>query len=430
MAATDTIELALGAGKTLTVTIHVLPITQNTAPTCEPTRHAQRTDGQGQEVLVVTPRCHDAERDSCSCTPAAARAPSSPAELTGGYATYWLGAHLQYRTAAATGTEAATYWAVDELGARSQDAPITLAFGPDANLPAECYLSTGDPRQLVVRPGIPRNFGVYCQDPEEDAFTLRLGTPPWRGVITAFAPEPVRTTASSHRSLGISGSTSPYFPGPGSTGSDEFTVLAESAIDLAGDPDYPPERRRQRGLASVLRARRRRSCRAGPVDIETTCVDAEGDPVQAWITTPPVHGTAEPPVVAPGRFGHAAHDVPLHARAGSGGRDRVGITLAGFGELFFEVACSGLRRSRPAARRRRRRGRAPPPPGPPLRSACARCASRGGRASRGSMRRGRASGASAGGRRSRSCARGAAASARARATPSVSRSPSRPPASA
>jgi hypothetical protein len=336
------------------------------APTCEPVRHAQRTDGQGQAVLVITPQCRDAEHDTLFV-----HAGGGPGafellpELTGGYATYWLGADLQYRTAAATGTEVATYWAVDEFGARSQDAPITLAFGPDANLPAECYLSTGDPRELVMRPGVPRNFGLYCKDPEEDAFTLRLGTPPQRGALTSFAPEMVTHHGLGEPIPGYQRVDLTYVPGPASTGQDGFTVVAETAIDSVAIPitlrsavpeeDSPPYCAHANPV----------SAGAAPVDIESTCVDAEGDQVQARITTPPVHGTAEPPVVAPGRFGMQRMTVRYTPAPGSGGRDRVGVTIAGFGELFFEVAGPEPPPLPPAP---------PPPPAPGQRTAADRAA--------------------------------------------------------
>jgi hypothetical protein len=338
-AGTDTIELALGGGQAVTATIHVVPATQNTAPTCEPIRHVQRTDGQGQAVLGIVPRCHDAEHDTLTLH---AGGPGTfehvPGEMTGGHASY-IGGSLQYRTAGATGTELATYWVVDELGARSPDAPLSIAFGPDANLPVECRLSSRNPWELTLRAGAPRNFGLHCQDPEQDAFTLRLGTPPRRGAFTSFVPELVPAAepplwTSAHQRVDLT-----YVPAAPSPEPDTFTVVAET-------PDGPtPIRFALRSAApaedtppACAHADPASAHEAIPVLIEARCTDEEGDPLEARITTPPAHGTAEPPVVAPAGFGEHRLTFRYTPAPGFGGHDRVGITFAGSDEIFFRVS--------------------------------------------------------------------------------------------
>jgi hypothetical protein len=334
---TDSLELvASGPGGSVaaTVTFHVIPLSENTAPSCSSLADARRSDGQGPVEFTLYPQCSDAEHDALTVHGGGPGVHlDEPAAIAGGMPWYHV-PQWRYRTAALTGTESASYWAVDEFGAKSADAPVSLAFGPGVDRPVECRPEVGGPADVLVRPGATRNFGIACEDADGDAFTARLGSPPQRGTFTTFTPELMPAPPNGGRLTLIDVT---YAPASASTEPDPFSVVAETSggsrefpLRLVPTLDDSPAGGRC-GWGSVSTAFGK------PADLVVECADPQGDPLQAVITTPPDHGTANPPVIVPGRFGEQQVVIRYTPAAGFTGRDYVGVSVDGGWEMLIRV---------------------------------------------------------------------------------------------
>ena len=128
------------------VTIHVTPRAQNTAPQCQPASEAERTDGASPAVVELYVYCWDYENDTIVFDG------GGPCEYLDGPRTVHGGdgagsevAPWHYRTAIARGEEATTFWATDDLGARSADAPLTVQVGPEVDRLPTCAPNLASP---------------------------------------------------------------------------------------------------------------------------------------------------------------------------------------------------------------------------------------------------------------------------------------------
>jgi hypothetical protein len=358
---TDSVELALtgpGGSATAKLTIHVVPLSENTAPSCTPIADAQRSDGTAPVEFQLSALCSDAEHDGMTLHGAGPGVHvDDPTVIRGGH----IHAFWRYRTAAVDGAELATYWAVDDLGARSADAGISLLVGPDVNRPPTCRPNTAwesEASWLVrMRSGTPRNFGIVCEDADGDAFTPSLGVLPEHGSIGTFEPVPGQGPFPGHPHERWVDTT--YVPAAGFLGPDRFTVVAASP---GGDRTETlvrmvpvPAEENGAGSCGFSSTTTRVDT---PVLVTMGCDDAEGDPLQAEVTTPPDHGTLDPPAVMPSRLGERKFVVRYVPSPGFTGVDAVGISVGGGPEMTVAITVSDTGWPVPPT---------PPPVGPPPR---------------------------------------------------------------
>ena len=107
-----------------------------------------------------------------------------------------------YRTAGTSGTEKATIWATDSLGARSAEAELVVTFGTEVDSPPTCqpnpwFAWEGVANPVLMRLGTPRRFALGCTDADSDPFGVRITSLPAFGEITSLAigPPSSHTTA-------------------------------------------------------------------------------------------------------------------------------------------------------------------------------------------------------------------------------------------
>ena len=137
----DTLTLRLtGPGGTTDQVVAVtnVPLSVNTPPRCDPVSTAQRTNGLAPAAIEFHVWCTDDEHDEYTLYGnGPGTHPDAPDHWTPAQGTpFW-----HYVPTIASGQEQTTYYAVDDLGARSADAPISVAARavrrPSADLPSE-----------------------------------------------------------------------------------------------------------------------------------------------------------------------------------------------------------------------------------------------------------------------------------------------------
>ena len=335
--AADSLELtATGPGGTVvdTVEVTVVPLAQNTAPSCLPLADARRSDGMTPVEFVFYTQCSDAEHDALTLHGGGPGVHlDDPSQLPGGMPWYSMPT-WRYRTAALDGAEVSVYWAVDEFGARSPDVPISLAFGPGVDRPVECRPRPGGSVEVLTRPGVARNFGIGCEDPDNDAYTVRLGAPPQHGTFTTFTPD-LSPPPFGFGRLALIDAT--YVPESATMTPDPFSVIADAA---AGAHEFP-----LRIVPTLGPVYGGLHCSYGtgstphdtPVDLVVECNDPVGDPLEAAVVRAPDHGTASPPMIVPARFGGQQAVVHYTPAAGFAGTDYVGVSINGGHEMLFKV---------------------------------------------------------------------------------------------
>jgi hypothetical protein len=340
----DAMDLLLtgpeGAG-TRRVDIHVTPLTVNTAPSCEPMSDGRRSDGLAPVEFELYPLCWDAEHDGMRLEGGGpGEHLDSPMTVAGGHGSVSMPV-WRYRTAATDGAESATYWATDDLAARSEEAAISVVVGPGVDRLPACWpthlVGGGPPFAIHARPGATRNFGIFCQDADSDAFTTRLGTPPQHGSFSAFVAEPLRPGLHGNEQfIDVT-----YVPATSSMEQDPFTVVAENAPGRSSEtpmaivpsalPDNFPG-----GCAWWMGS----TYRDVPTVVTGDCDDPDGDPVQASIVTPPAHGTAGPPAVVSTRLGGQRVEIRYVPAPGFTGLDamRLSVGDGNGGPMEFTVS--------------------------------------------------------------------------------------------
>jgi len=333
--AEDTFELRLdgpGGPAVQRVTIHVTPRAQNTPPQCQPASEAQRTDGTSPAVVELYVYCWDYENDTIVVDGGGpGEHLDGPRTVHGGDGAGSEVAPWHYRTAIARGEEATTFWATDDLGARSADAPLTVQVGPDVDRLPTCAPNPGfaDPEAaflpIYARPGATRRFGLLCSDADHDPLSVRLGTPPARGALTTFAPGDLQDHAwgserwvdAVYRPADTSGEPDPFTVVAGTDGRTTETKMAIANAD---------EHRWFRGLGCASDAARTTAGTPGVVRI--SCVDDDGDDLLATVTRAPAHGAAASPVKTPARHGRDEFAVAWTPEPGFAGTDTLGLRVA------------------------------------------------------------------------------------------------------
>ena len=308
--AEDGFELRLsGPGGTAVqrVTVHVTPRSQNTAPQCRPASEARRTDGSGPAVIELYLACWDYENDTFVLGGGGpGEHLDAPRTVRGGDADGADAPAWRYRTAIARGEESTTFWATDDLGARSTDTPLTVEIGPDVDRLPTCTPNFGsyDPAlpyiPVYARPGATRRFGLVCSDADRDPLTVSLGTPPARGAMTTFAAGELldfdwgtqRRVDGAYRPADSSGELDPFTV---VTSSHGRTAETRMAISNADAPRWT--------TGFMCASADGRTTAGAPGIARVSCLDEEGDPVTATVTRGPEHGVAAPPLATAARYG-------------------------------------------------------------------------------------------------------------------------------
>ena len=333
--ATDGFELRLdgpGGPVVQRVAIRVTPREQNTAPQCQPASEAQRTDGNSPAVVGLYLYCWDYENDTIVIDGGGpGRHLDGPRTVHGGDGGGAEVALWHYRTAISRGEEATTFWATDDLGARSADAPLTLQVGPDVDRLPACATNAGvtDPEAtfspIYTRPGATRRFGLVCSDADHDPLTVKLGTKPARGAITTFAPGGLQDGAwGTERKV-----DAVYRPADSSGEPDPFTVVAaangrttETRMAIANADEH----RWFRDLGCATETARTTAGTPGVVRV--SCADDDGDDLMATVTRGPAHGVAAPATLTPARYGSDDVAVAWTPEPGFVGIDTIGLRVA------------------------------------------------------------------------------------------------------
>ncbi len=326
--AEDALTLRLdGPNGTVTqrVPIHVTPRSQNTAPQCQPASEARRTDGSSPAVVELYLSCWDYEHDSFTIDGGGpGEHLDGPRTVAGGDGGGTETPLWHYRTATSSGEEATSFWATDDLGARSEDAPLTVEVGPGVDRLPTCApnpgIADGDHFAIFARPGATRRFGIVCSDADRDPLTVRLGARPARGTLS-FTPDEQRE--------GERWVDAAYTPAGSSGEPDPFTVVAtargaasETKMAIAA----PDQQRFITGLGCVTAAGR--TTAGAPGLVRVSCLDDEGDPLKATVTRAPAHGIAAAPARIPAPYGWDDITVAWTPQPGFVGIDTLGLRVA------------------------------------------------------------------------------------------------------
>lgn len=318
-----------GGDTDLSVVINNVPPTRNTPPRCQPVSTARRTSGSAPEALAFHVLCWDDEHDDYTLHGGGpGRHLDAPLLNAGGESGQTV-PHWRYLPTIAAGEEQTTYYAVDTLGARSADAPISVRLGPDVDRLPRC---TPPPEQLWLgflsihaRPGLERRFSIICSDADGDALTARVRDAPTRGELTRFDVQHDEMSYDGMRLLWIDAA---YRPHGSFEGVDRFTVQA-SGLRGYGPPG---------DLGIVARPLPHNSgagCGWGggrttpgtPVILSGNCYDDDGDTIVAEVAEPPAHGTADQPLLAPDRFGREQLTLVYRPEPGFEGIDYIGVDI-------------------------------------------------------------------------------------------------------
>ena len=321
-----------GGSTTQRVTVHVTPRAQNTPPLCEPASAAMRTDGNEPATIETHLYCWDYENDTFVLNGGGpGQHLDAPFTVEGGNGGGTGVPLWHYRTVTHDGEEATTFWATDDVGARSADTALTVKVGPSVDRLPECvpnptyFDATQSYFPIYARPGATRRFGLICSDEDHDALSARLGTPPERGLLTLFELGPLLDWAGGSERW-VDGV---YVPGDATGEPDRFSVVATArgrtnetqlAIANADEPrwfngmgcgystgDTPP------GVPGVVRL---------------TCSDDDGDPLAATVTRQPEHGIAAQPLITPGHYGWDDVAIAWTPEPGFTGLDTMDVRVA------------------------------------------------------------------------------------------------------
>ena len=314
------------------VTVHVTPRAENTPPQCRPASAAQRTDGASPAVVALDLYCWDYENDTIVVDGGGpGEHLDGPLTIDGGNGGGAEVPRWRYRTATARGEESTTFWATDDLGARSADTPLTIEVGPTVDRLPACAPTPGfaDPDAeflpIYARPGKTRRFGLVCSDADHDALSVKLGTRPARGALTTFAPGGLQDREwGTERMV-----DAVYRPADASGEPDPFTVVstangrtAETRMAIA-NADEP---RWFSGLGCATEAAK--TTEGTPGVIRFSCTDDDGDDVLATVTRAPQHGAASPPLRTPARYGDDEIAIAWTPAPGFVGIDTLGVRVA------------------------------------------------------------------------------------------------------
>jgi hypothetical protein len=326
--AEDAMTLRLeGPNGTVTqrVPIHVTPREQNTAPQCQPAAEAQRTDGSAPAVVETSLSCWDYEHDSFTLDGSGpGEHLDAPRSVAGGDGGGTDTPRWRYRTATSSGEEATTFWATDDLGARSDDATLSVQVGPAVDRLPECApnpgIADGDHFAIFARAGATRRFGIVCSDADHDPLSVKLGAQPARGALRFGAAE----DRDGERWIDAA-----YTPAERSSEPDPFTVIAsargattETKMAIA-DAD---QQRFITGLGCVTAAAR--TTAGAPGLVRLSCLDDDGDALKATVTRAPAHGIAAAPARTPALYGWDDISLAWTPDPGFVGIDTLGLRVA------------------------------------------------------------------------------------------------------
>lgn len=309
------------------VDIDVIPTTQNDPPVCWDDKQSQRSDGSTPVEFYLHPICFDPDGDDFVMEgggPGYHRL--SPKHVQAGE----NDPNWYYRPSITSGTETATIWATDSLGARSADATLTVSLGPDVDRLPFCHPNpymTPAPAvyEINSRPGAQRHFAVICDDADTDPLTPVLVSGAQRGTISTFAPQrPL--DGFWGRSVWVD---TVYDPADASMEPDELSVQATGSRG-----DSPVQR-----FAIVPHDDSFNSgggCGWWPIDTapdtageaRMICDDGDGDPLSAEVVDGPLHGTAGPPAIVADLFGQSRITVPYTPAPGYKGYDCIQVLVS------------------------------------------------------------------------------------------------------
>lgn len=317
----------LGGSREQEIAITNVPPDRNTAPFCEPVSVAQRTPGTAPVSLFFFVWCDDAEHDGFEIRGGAPGAHSAPVSEEGGEAgsgnTGW-----NYLPTIASGEEQTTYHAVDSLGARSADAPISVKVGPAVDRLPLCRPNGSSSgfgfMPVLTRPGATRRFTVICSDEDGDPFRSRLQTPPSRGDLTLAGPGGSLLSGYGHEQW----VDATYVPHTAYEGEDRFTMVADSARGEGPAVEMGMVARRLPSNGGAGCGWSGGQTQPGiPVTLEIRCSDSDGDPIEAEITAQPEHGTAGVPRIGAGSRAEELVQIDYRPQAGFEGIDSVTVAI-------------------------------------------------------------------------------------------------------
>lgn len=311
------------------IAINNVPLEVNTAPRCRAASNAQRTSATTTATIVFQLGCTDAERDGFTVYGGGPGTFYETPLQEGGGQSEEEGFSLSYTTSITSGQEQTSYYVVDSLGARSEDAPISIEVGPGVDRLPACQPNpgwTGNPFMPIhARPGASRRFAIMCEDADGDPFTPQVQSPPARGALTRFEPQTAMPGWNWSYVVWIEAT---YVPYSSYEGADPFTVRA-GGVRGAGDTAL--------GIVSrALPANNQMGCGASEgrttadtaVILEAGCDDYDGDPLSARLVAPPLHGTATEPVLSPGRLGSTRLQLAYKPEPGFLGVDAVTVEVS------------------------------------------------------------------------------------------------------
>jgi hypothetical protein len=306
-----------------------VPLSRNTPPRCEPVTIAQRTSGAAPVSIEMHVRCQDDEHDDYTLSGSGPGTHlDAPLQVAGGAGSssddFW-----HYLPTIASGEEHTAYHAVDALGARSADAPITVKLGPAVDRLPECRPNPsggGSPLPINARPGQARRFAIICEDADGDAIVPQLRQASARGDIVRFdVGAPMSGYWGNEVWVDVV-----YVPRSAFEGEDPFVV---GATGPRGAGPAQPMQMVSRALPENLDA----GCAlwnptgggdGEPVTLHAECSDKDGDPLTAAVTTPPAHGRVSAPALTVGRYGATTIGASYVPDAGFVGADVATITVS------------------------------------------------------------------------------------------------------
>jgi hypothetical protein len=284
------------------VGVYVTPMSHNTPPNCNAMQFAQRSSGTAPVTFQFDLACFDNEGDPLTL------GHSGPGRFV---VTDRFGdtERVEYTTAATNGPESATYWATDDLGARSASAGLSFLVGPSVDHPTECVAADvpfdlNDPMvtTLYARPGVVRHFGVMCWDDDGDSFDVAADQPSHGSVSrVSYVRDLLRLDSPPGRPVYISRLyDTAYTPAGPSTEQDELVVRATrpgvpahlSTIDIVPRSLPANEPARCAGDAEGVEP-------GATITVQIPCDDGDGDPLTAEVANPPSHGALGAPAVEP-----------------------------------------------------------------------------------------------------------------------------------
>jgi Bacterial Ig domain len=276
------------------IEIEVVPREENSPPVCEGATVKQWSDGVSRAQFLFHNGCRDPDGDEFTMYGSAPGDFLGPdgeaveAESPGTTAP-------SYFTKAYSGHETLTLWAVDSLGARSADARIDVAFGPDVDNDPTCYgVEDGRVMPIFTRPGIPRHFWTWCVDDDGDSLGARVGDSPLNGTITDATADggPLQAT---YNPVGPSLDPDPFSinlsDGRGGSFTAHFKIVPRPDTENEG----PSCGVLGHGWAPFNTT----------TEFDLPCNDPEGDPMSAVVVKQPLHGTAVAGGVTNGTFPQA-----------------------------------------------------------------------------------------------------------------------------